>query len=154
MRMQRRWLWASEMALGLVSFHSVIGATQDRPIIVKVEPAEVVRGDSVTVRGDNFPKEPGKIAVRLNDKELGSPSAVDKDGKFFVFQIPMNDVGEGTQKPFPLGWYTLRVVFKLDDGTGITQTAKVSDQEGRLQVVGDVGTKVKVTAVQPTVIYP
>lgn len=117
----------------------------DLPKMTKLEPTTALRGTEVTVTGEGFPTDPEKIIVQLNGTILNDAPSAANSPQSFVFLIP---------EKFPLGNYTVRASFIMDDKTIGPIAAAMPTNKGRISVVRDSGAKPKLTSIYPLVSYP
>ncbi len=118
--------------------------TPARPEVSGLEPAQVLRGMLVKVSGTGF-DQATEIRVRLNEKELLLDKPHGDDARSLTFRIPPD---------FPLGQYTVRVLFFRNQQPFSIEGVPVPSQNNQLRVISDTVEKVKVTGVYPLVGYP
>jgi hypothetical protein len=118
--------------------------TLTKPEVSTLEPAQVLRGMPVKVSGTGF-DHATEIRVRLNEKELLLDKPRGDDAKSFTFRIPPE---------FPLGRYTVRVIFFRKEQPPLIEGVPVPSQNNQLRVISDTVEKVKVDGVYPLVGYP
>ncbi|WP_437589705.1 hypothetical protein [Sorangium sp. So ce1000] len=137
-----------------------------RPVIEKVEPAEVTRGADVTVSGSGFPPSREQIEIRLDEHKI-VPREVDPNGKWFTFVAPTRsseqDGAEATRKDASradtdisrLGSYRVSVFV----ATAVKKDAPTSwvpagGRAHRLRILPDTEGQLELIAIHPTVSYP